>query len=94
MTRSLEFSCVSQQAVQQIQRRFGQRFGNHSQVRLSQWLFCDPSDAACSNAMNTFESTFAPLPPPDPTQAEIDMLIALITLGTTAAFAPFFNSGV
>jgi hypothetical protein len=44
--------------------------------------------------MATFESTFAPVPPPDPTQTMIEQIVAIVTLGASFAAAPFFNSGM
>jgi hypothetical protein len=43
--------------------------------------------------MASFEQTFAPVPPPDPSQTAIEEVIAIITLGASIAAAPFFNSG-
>lgn len=46
-----------------------------------------------TNALDDLENKFAPIPEPDDNQWLL-LLIDLVTLGTSAIAAPFFNSGM
>lgn len=45
-----------------------------------------------SASLPSFETTFAPVPPPKETPLWEEILIAIVTLGASLIAAPFFNS--